>query len=69
MPKIIQGAVIVKSNGLQITYKEKCEKCGNIENGSNTITAPSSKSTTKKHSFKCKKCSNQQVVEISGGID
>jgi len=30
MPTAIQGAVIVKKDGLNISYKQKCEKCGNV---------------------------------------
>ena len=60
MATAIQGAVIVKDNGSLITYKQKCEKCGNVSNNT-TSTSIGSKLTT---NFRCSKCGNNQKVEI-----
>jgi len=68
MPIALQGAVIVKSNGLQITYQRKCEKCGYLETSSTTATASSSKNSKSSSVFRCPKCANQQKVEIQGGL-
>lgn len=68
MPTVIQGAVIVKKEGLKISYKQKCEKCGNL--GSVTIITQVSSSSNSKltSSFRCIKCGNQQKIEIQGGL-
>lgn len=68
MATVIQGAVIVKKDGLKISYKQKCEKCGNV--GNNTISTSVSSSSGSKltSSFRCSKCSNQQKIEIQGGL-
>jgi hypothetical protein len=68
MPTALQGAVIVKKDGLKISYKQKCEKCGNV-NSSTTSTSVSSSSSSKlTSSFRCSKCGNQQKIEIQGGL-
>jgi hypothetical protein len=68
MPVALQGAVIVKQNGLQISYKRKCEKCGYLENSTVSTSAPSTKSSKSTSSFRCPKCGNQQKIEIQGGL-
>jgi len=68
MPVAIQGAVIVKQNGLQISYKQKCEKCGNVGNNTTSTSVSSSKSSKLTTSFRCTKCGNQQKIEIQGGL-
>lgn len=68
MPTAIQGAVIVKKDGLRISYKQKCEKCGNVSSGTTTMTAPSTSSSKSSSSFRCSKCGNQQKIEIQGGL-
>lgn len=68
MPTVIHGAVIVKTNGLQISYKQKCEKCGNVNNTTTNTTAPSTSSSRLTSSFRCSKCGNQQKIEIQGGL-
>ncbi len=67
MPVAIQGAVIVKTNGLQISYKQKCEKCGTVSGSQTSTTAPTSSSSKLTSSFRCSKCGNQQKIEIQGG--
>lgn len=68
MPTALQGAVIVKKDGLRISYKQKCEKCGNLNSGTITTTASSSSSSKSSTSFRCSKCGNQQKCEIQGGV-
>lgn len=68
MPTAIQGSVIVKKDGLRISYKQKCEKCGNVSSSTTTMTAPSSSSSKTTSSFRCSKCGNQQKIEIQGGL-
>lgn len=68
MPTALQGAVIVKKDGLRISYKQKCEKCGNVSNSTTTTTASSSSSSKSSSSFRCSKCGNQQKIEIQGGL-
>jgi len=59
------GAVVTETNGTQMTYKKKCEKCGNVEPGETRTSAPS-KSSKLTSSFMCSKCRNQQKIEIQG---
>ena len=68
MPTALQGAVIVKKDGLRISYKQKCEKCGNIGNGTVTASVSSSPSSKLTTSFRCPKCGNNQKIEIQGGL-
>ena len=68
MPVALQGAVIVKKDGLRISYKQKCEKCGNVSISTTTMTASSSSSSKSTSSFRCSKCGNQQKIEIQGGL-
>lgn len=67
MATALKGAVIVKQDGMRVTYKQKCEKCGNVSSSS-TVTSVSSSSFSKTiSSFRCSKCGNQQKIEIQGG--
>ncbi len=68
MPVALQGAVIVKQEGLRISYKQKCEKCGNLSSSTTSTSAPSTKSSKMTTSFRCSKCGNQQKIEIQGGL-
>lgn len=68
MPTVIQGAVIVKKDGLKTSYKQKCEKCGNVNTSTISITVPTSSSSKATSAFRCAKCGNQQKIEILGGI-
>lgn len=67
MATVLQGAVIVKQQGLSISYKQKCEKCGNLSSSQITMTAPSSSNGKYSSNFRCTKCGNQQKIEIYGG--
>ncbi|MBQ7256594.1 MAG: hypothetical protein IJS60_02755 [Abditibacteriota bacterium] len=55
----IQGCVITKDDGHLITIRRKCEKCGNVENSSETRASISMNTT-----FTCRKCGNRQKLEI-----
>lgn len=68
MPTVLQGAVIVKKDGLNISYKQKCEKCGNVSNSTTSTSVSSSSSSKLTSSFHCSKCGNQQKIEIQGGL-
>ena len=68
MPTVVQGAVIVKNDGLKVSYKPKCEKCGNVGSSTTSITVPTSSSSKATSSFRCSKCGIQQKIEILGGI-
>ena len=67
MATALQGAIILKQDGMRITYKQKCEKCGNVGNGTISTSAPSSSNSKMTSSFRCIKCGNQQKIEIQGG--
>lgn len=55
----IQGCVITKDDGHLITIRRKCEKCGNVDNSSETRASMSVNTT-----FTCRKCGNRQKLEI-----
>ena len=61
----IQGAVIANQNGSQMSYNNKCEKCGDTSRSAQTVSVPS-KGNKYTNNFKCFKCGNQQRVEIKG---
>jgi len=68
MPTALQGAVIVKKDGLKISYKQKCEKCGNVSSSTTSTSISSSSSSKLTSSFRCSKYGNQQKIEIQGGL-
>jgi len=68
MPVAIQGAVIVKKDGLKISYKQKCEKCGNVGNSITSTSVSSSSNSKLTTAFRCSKCGNTQKIEIQGGL-
>ena len=55
----IQGCVITKDDGHLITIRRKSEKCGNVDNSSETRASMSVNTT-----FTCRKCGNRQKLEI-----
>jgi hypothetical protein len=61
----LSGAVILKQEGSRLTYKQKCEKCGNLSSSTISCGAPSVGSTLVT-SFSCSKCKNSQRVQIKG---
>lgn len=67
MPTVLQGAVIVSKDGLRISYKQKCEKCGHVSTSTTTMTVGSTTSSKTTSQFRCSKCGNHQRIEIQGG--
>lgn len=61
----VQGAVIANQNGSQMSYKNKCEKCGAMSSSTNTVSVPGTRQKYTSN-FRCMKCGNQQRVEIVG---
>jgi len=59
------GAVIANQNGSQMSYYNKCEKCGETSRSANTVSVPS-KGNRYTNNFRCMKCGHQQRVEIIG---
>ncbi|MBS1940109.1 MAG: hypothetical protein JST38_04450 [Bacteroidetes bacterium] len=60
-----QGAVIAHQNGSQMSYKNKCDKCGAMSSSTNSVTVPGPRQKYT-NNFRCMKCRNQQRVEIIG---
>ncbi|NOU18985.1 MAG: hypothetical protein HOO91_15625 [Bacteroidales bacterium] len=58
----ISGGVILKQIGSSITYKLKCDKCGNAESSENTITIM--KGVTEISTKKCSSCGNNQIIKM-----
>ena len=58
----ISGGVILKQRGSSITYKIKCDKCGNAESSENTVTV--SKGVTEISTKKCSNCGNNQIIKM-----
>lgn len=50
----LSGCVIVDDHA-SVTIKEKCEKCGAISSGTNTLP-PIPRGAKAKHKGRCKKC-------------
>ncbi len=61
----VTGAVIANQNGSQMSYYNKCEKCGDTSRGAHTVSVPS-KGNKYTNNFRCMKCGTQQRVEIIG---
>ena len=61
----VTGAVIANQNGSQMSYKDKCEKCGTTSSSTHSAAVPS-KGNKYTNNFRCMKCGNQQRVEIIG---
>jgi transcription elongation factor Elf1 len=60
MATALQGAVIVKQDGSRISYKQKCDKCGNVSSDTTTTTIGSNLTSN----FRCSKCGNIQKIQI-----
>jgi len=63
----ISGGVISKLKGTSITFKPKCEKCGNDEHAESTITL--TKGVTEVSTKKCPICGYNQVVKMKLLVD
>ena len=49
----ISGALIVKDDGRNVTYKKKCDNCGKTLAGATIVVLPGN---TRYNNFKCSKC-------------
>jgi len=58
----ITGGVISKQVGSTVTYKAKCEKCGNVEPEESIVNV--SKGVTEIYSKKCSACGNNQTIKM-----
>jgi hypothetical protein len=58
----ISGGVISKQNGSSISYKLKCDKCGNFESTESTVTL--TKGVTEISTKKCPICGNNQIIKM-----
>ena len=58
----ITGGVVLELKGTSVTFKPKCEKCGNDDNIEITLTLLRgvSEITTRK----CSKCGNNQITKM-----
>jgi len=58
----ISGGIILKQSGSSITYKLKCDKCGNTEPSESTVTL--TKGVTEISTKKCSNCGNNQTIKM-----
>ena len=58
----ISGGIILKQSGSSVTYKPKCEVCGNAESSECTVTI--TKGVTEISTNKCSNCGNHQTIKI-----
>ncbi|BDX36723.1 hypothetical protein CYCD_00780 [Tenuifilaceae bacterium CYCD] len=58
----ITGGVVLKQNGTSVTFKSKCEKCGNDDSVEITLTLM--KGVSEITTRKCSKCGNNQIVKM-----
>lgn len=62
MATVLTGAVITNDQRSSISYKDKCERCGNTQGGYNTPKLNRGSNHTR--FFRCQKCGNDQKVHI-----
>ncbi|RPH31148.1 MAG: hypothetical protein EHM93_14680 [Bacteroidales bacterium] len=58
----ISGGVISKESGTSVSYKLKCEKCGQINDSESTVTM--TKGVTEISTKKCSFCGNVQMIKM-----
>ena len=58
----ISGGIITKQSGTSITYKLKCEKCGNAETPESIVSL--TKNVTEISTKKCSNCGNIQTIKM-----
>jgi len=63
----ISGGVISKQSGSSITYKLKCDKCGNAESSETTVTV--TKGVTEISTKKCSNCGNNQIIKMKHTVE
>ena len=64
---VIQGGVISKQEGTTVTYKVKCDKCGNLELDESIVNV--TKGVTEICSKKCSVCGNNQTVKMKHVVE
>lgn len=65
MAVALSGAVIVHDDGRMLSYRKKCESCGNVDSGT-VRTTPPSNGNISSSSYFCSKCRQQNQVRIQG---
>ena len=63
--KPVEGVAIVKSDGLYVYYRNKCESCGHVEGKVQRMLGPS-KGKAIISAFLCAKCGKAQKITIMG---
>lgn len=63
----ITGGVISKERNSSITYKLKCDKCGNTPDSEYSITV--TKGITEISTKKCSFCGNNQVIKMKHSLN
>lgn len=58
----ITGGELLNQKGTTVTYKVKCDKCGNIDSSETSITIM--KGVTEVTSKKCSFCGNNQIIKM-----
>ena len=58
----ISGGIISKESNSSVTYKVKCEKCGNIGDSETTVSV--AKGVTEVSTKKCLNCGSYQPIKI-----
>jgi len=58
----ITGGVVLEQKGTSVTFKSKCEKCGNDDNAETTLTLM--KGVFEITTRKCSKCGNNQITKM-----
>jgi len=58
----ISGGIILKQSGSSVTYKLKCDNCGNAEPSESSVTI--TKGVTEISTKKCSNCGNNQTIKL-----
>ena len=57
------GGKIVRTDGIVVTFRQKCENCGFVYDFNKTTIVPAY-SSRKVRPFTCSECGNYQEVEV-----
>jgi len=63
--KPLEGVVMVKTDGMYVYYRNKCESCGHVESKVHRLLGPS-KGKAIVSAFLCEKCGKAQKITIMG---
>lgn len=58
----IAGGEVLSHRGTTVTFKLKCDKCGNIDESESSITVM--KGVTEVTTKKCSFCGNNQIIKM-----